>query len=397
MPIIKSRVKSFLNEIEYNREFSHTILHKFNVLKSKKDDFYTGGDVMISNYQKPIIKKEVAVKSKKTHLYVNESKENKESNKDLVKDYLREKEVKDKDIDILKKNLMKDVTPRNDDKKNGLIINPSYAIENKKNVKSSLEIEINRTPKIEHLRNVESNRNIEHKREKKESNSENHKKNIEKNIRKNVIRKSDNISTNQSSNLKESDSNITDRKKSESKSSQEENKERNAALREFMKKMKDNIKENPHNDINVIWLKGMDNFELKENKVSRKNSDRDKDQKDLKIDIRDLVKESKEIININVNINTPKITEMYNNQNKNPKYKDLKEYLETQKMLLELEKLQDGELEENDSPDDEYEGDNQEDIINEFKSLDEDALAANEKDDYFEEEEIIEVLLINKS
>jgi NIMA (never in mitosis gene a)-related kinase len=29
MPIIKSRIKNFLNELEYNREFSHTIIHNF--------------------------------------------------------------------------------------------------------------------------------------------------------------------------------------------------------------------------------------------------------------------------------------------------------------------------------------------------------------------------------
>jgi len=32
--IIKSRIKYFLNEMDYNKEFSHTILHNFNVLKN---------------------------------------------------------------------------------------------------------------------------------------------------------------------------------------------------------------------------------------------------------------------------------------------------------------------------------------------------------------------------
>lgn len=29
MPLIKSRIGNFLNEMEYNEEFSHTIIHNF--------------------------------------------------------------------------------------------------------------------------------------------------------------------------------------------------------------------------------------------------------------------------------------------------------------------------------------------------------------------------------
>ena len=32
--MIKSRIKSFLSDKNYDSEFSHTILHKFNILKS---------------------------------------------------------------------------------------------------------------------------------------------------------------------------------------------------------------------------------------------------------------------------------------------------------------------------------------------------------------------------
>jgi hypothetical protein len=28
-PLIKSRIKAFLNEVEYNQEFSHTIIHNY--------------------------------------------------------------------------------------------------------------------------------------------------------------------------------------------------------------------------------------------------------------------------------------------------------------------------------------------------------------------------------
>jgi hypothetical protein len=372
--------------MEFNREFSHTILHKFNVFKSKKEDIFENRDILTSNH-KPIIKRD-NVKKKDSRFEKNDIKESRD--KELGgRDYYKEKEIKEKDIDILKRNLMRDATPRSEDRKAGLIINPGHAIENKKNVKSSLEIDVNRTPKIEHLKNSDSNRN-----EKRKDNYEN-KKNVEKNIRRNIIsRKSENVSTNISS--KESDSNVTERRKSGSKSSQEENKERNSALREFMKKMKDDIKSTPQNDINVLWQKGIDVSEQKEQKekFSRKNSDREV--RDIKIDIRDAVKEKekeKELLNINININTPKITDMYNNQNKNPKYKDLKEYLETQKMLVELERLQNEDLDEQSQ---EEEEDNIDDLINEFKSLDEEQLMNMDKDEC-EDEEIIQVVYINNS
>ena len=35
--IIKSRIKNYLNEMEYDKEFSHTIIHKFNVLAPKPE------------------------------------------------------------------------------------------------------------------------------------------------------------------------------------------------------------------------------------------------------------------------------------------------------------------------------------------------------------------------
>jgi len=36
LPIVKSRIRNFLNDIEYNDEFSHTILHDYNPFKNNK-------------------------------------------------------------------------------------------------------------------------------------------------------------------------------------------------------------------------------------------------------------------------------------------------------------------------------------------------------------------------
>jgi serine/threonine protein kinase len=50
-PIIKSRIKNFLNEMEFNKEFSHTVLHKFNIFKQPKMEFVdlTGNSKEVNN------------------------------------------------------------------------------------------------------------------------------------------------------------------------------------------------------------------------------------------------------------------------------------------------------------------------------------------------------------
>ena len=50
-PIIKSRIKKFLNDEEYENEFSHSILHKFNLNSSdkKKKEFNSNKNLRISS------------------------------------------------------------------------------------------------------------------------------------------------------------------------------------------------------------------------------------------------------------------------------------------------------------------------------------------------------------
>jgi hypothetical protein len=377
MPIIKSRVKIFLNEMEYSKEFSHTILHKFNVMKNHKFDY--NGEISNSNkdkgemlnHQKPIIKKdskEIDSKRKSNNPY--------EKAPNIVTNVVNKDKEKDKEIDILKRNLMKDIDKK--DEKKAIIINPNYAfnIAEKKAIKHSLEIETNsKTPKTEPTHRIpESNRNLD-RREKTPT------PNFDYLKRKKSANNSDKKSSNHSQVKEDSVSNISERKRSDSRGSQEEPKDK-SGLKEFMKKMKDTIKKDPNNDDNVIWLKGMDNYiepREREKYIHKRN-----DKLVEKLDRID-----KDLININNNLlsnNTPK-------EIKNSKYKDLKEFLETQKMLVELEKIQNEELEEVplDNEDEEF----NEDILNEFKSLDEDLLAAQERDLEYIENEIIELDLHN--
>jgi hypothetical protein len=369
MPIIKSRVKGFLNELEYNKEFSHTILHKFNVMKNHKFDYNAevGGNkagAEMLNHQKPIIKKDSKELMKRKATPYDKNINN--SNNEIVKE---------KEIDNLKKNLMKDVGK---DEKKALIINPGIAfnIGEKKGIKASLEIDTHpnsKTPKNEPTqRNPESNRHLD-RRDKTPT--------FDIMKRKKSVNTSDKKSSNQSQVKEDSSSNISERKRSDSRGSQEENKDKQA-LKDFMKKMKENIKNTPADGVGVVWLKGMDNYiepREREKYILKRN-----DKLVEKLDRID-----KDLINLNNNLlssNTPKDV-------KNNKFKELKEFLETQKMLVELEKVQNEELEE--VPLDNEEEEFNEDVVNEFKSMDEDILAANEKESEYEDGELIDIDLHN--
>lgn len=75
-PIVASRIKRFLNEIEFSDEFSHTIMHKFNVLHhpslvenslnrlSNENQYHHLNSDIVSRFQKPIIKSDIKEKVK---------------------------------------------------------------------------------------------------------------------------------------------------------------------------------------------------------------------------------------------------------------------------------------------------------------------------------------------
>lgn len=241
--------------MEYNREFSHTILHKYNVLKHQKINYVidtskqSNGSKFDSiepssnkkeqavNFQKPIIKKEANnypnnlgnnYPNKKPN-YHYENKDNR--NKIEIRDNKEYRDIiKDKDLDNinnLKRNLMnlkENLNSKLDEKKeprHQLAINPSYAVNyDQKKVKNSLEIETNRTPKIVETKFPESRerRNLERKEsvQTNASSAENGKKGLQKkssnassgnnsrehaNNPNNVKRSREDISTNVSSNL----------------------------------------------------------------------------------------------------------------------------------------------------------------------------------------------------
>jgi hypothetical protein len=356
--------------MEFNKEFSHTILHNFKFMKGNDPTFsnnnptkdsaskFDSNEKLNKDYQKPIIKKDNGVNSN-----INNSNN---SNKNKKNYHFNEKEVEN-NVNNLKKNLM-------NVKESGQL-NPSSK-ENaiNKKVKSSIEIDSSRIPKLEvpnkimpdskaekkknevcvstnnvyeNLKRNNSNLNKKRDYNFNNINNINHKEkeipSSKKSIENNII--TTNYSDKESVNVSV---NISERKRSESRGSQQDDsKDKVPVLKDFMKHMKDKIKNAPSHNEGIVWMKGMKDYIDKE---------REKEAKNL---------------------------EMKNNQVKsNKNAKDLNDYIDTQKMLIEMHKLESENLDNLDE-DINYEEDIEHncDIINEFKDLDEDAIAI--EDEYY--------------
>lgn len=191
-----------------------------------------------NNYQKPIIKREH--NNKKNYHYANNDKD---SEKNVI--------GINKDVENLKKNLL-----NNANNNKNVIINPNFAFNYEKHkVKNSLEIEVNKAPKIE-------NRVPQSKKDKKgdlivvnvnEGNPQQKRRMIGKRkevVNNNYVNNSkepnnlkaqNNPSTNVSESKESVSSRKAERKRSDSKSSQEENKEKQIKLKEFMYNMKEKV------------------------------------------------------------------------------------------------------------------------------------------------------------
>ena len=227
-PIIKSRIRKFLNKEEYEAEFSHTILHKF-ILSSSDEKTY----------------------NKKKEQNSNNNSNNKKNNYHYFKNEL---EKANNNIDFLKKNL--------EGKSNQLNINNNR---NKQNYNSNYNR--NKKAKINNSKNYNNDLNIisGHKlidnSAKFEPNSNSKQKKIEY-LKKN---NSSNINNNNNkvriintptNNVNNSNNNYN------IKSSREKEIERKQNLVEMKRRGKQNNKnQNPENF--VMWMKGMENFEEK--------------------------------------------------------------------------------------------------------------------------------------
>jgi hypothetical protein len=471
-----------LNEVEFNKEFSHTILHNFKLFRNNgKSDFselsynkdnrerennsgnnkYSDNDRRESaynsgsnnkevkesrekererererdmNYQKPIIKKDSvgagpqaqAVppnKKKNYHYEVNSNNPNNIPSNLMNK----EKEIEN-NINNLKKNLSNN--PLGKERPAGILVNPSYEKDAyKPKIRSSIEIDSNRTPKFEvpkvmpDTKSSLERRNSEKKAEISSNvvyenlkrNNLNKKKELNLNLQKDILPTKKNSESTPHSNVSTNFDNQSERKRSESRGSQgQDEKDRPIQLKDFVKNMKENMKNNPPQSENVIWMKGMKEFIDKERVVDREkplpenfSNKKENDTKSYFININPNLNPNTNLTNNSTpNKNNNEANINYNFKNKNSK--DIKDYIETQKMLIELEKLQDEELEEENLNDIEanfnnyahyVNSDNQAaDILNEFKDLNEEQIEAednyfNNKYDHFIEKENMDKIL----
>jgi hypothetical protein len=317
----------------------------------------------------------------------------------------KEREMEN-NINNLKKNLSNN--PSGKERPSGILINPSYEKEAcKPKVRSSIEIDSTRIPKVEIPKVMPDSKSSMEKRssEKKgeissnmvyenlKRNNLNKKKELNINMQRDIIPTKKSSESTPHSNMSTNMDNVSERKRSESRGSQQDEKDRPVQLKDFVRNMKENMKNNPNQSENVIWMKGMKDFIDKEREKDNFSNKKESETKPYLIQNVNLTNNSTPSKNNEIN---------YNFKNKNSK--DLKDYIETQKMLIELEKLQSDELADEDNVHDteanyaNYVNSDNPDILSEFKDLNEDEMAAeelyfnNKYDNYIEKENMEKLL-----
>ena len=262
--LIKMRIGKFLSKNEIDIEFSHTILHKFNVLNSGDNNNYNNNSNR--NSQKPVV----------THY--------------------RDKELNDllnlkKDLAGIAINKLPERKSTNSKKSEKVLITNSN-INNNNNINNTNNNNIN-PKKIENKKIV---RNNPIKKEISERNFRNQKRDISDKDSKDNNSKI--LKTESSNNGSKSHKNGKYSERSSRKDSRENNN-----LHDFMKKMRKQNKKKSK-ELGVIWMKGMENI----------LDDIDNDKED--IIIHDIKKQNKEN-NGFINNYSNKITDSNINTNNN--------------------------------------------------------------------------------
>ena len=258
--IIKKRIRRFLNKEEYEAEFSHTILHKFNLSSS---------DEKINNKKK------------------DQNNNNKKYNYHYLKNEL---EKANNNIDFLKKNLEgkpNQMNINNNKNKQNFINNSNNNyIRNKKAKMNNYINNNNDLNIITGHRLIENSAKFEPNSNSKQKRIEYLKKNNPNNINNNNKIKIINTPTN---------NNVSNNNNYNIKSSRDKEKERKRNLDEAKRKGKQNNK-NQNPESGVFWMRGMENFE--EKKINNNNF--------LNDNINNYINNN---INNNINNKTTNITE----------------------------------------------------------------------------------------
>ena len=252
-PIIKTRIRKFLNEEEYENEFSHSILHKFNLnssdekLNKKKKEYNTNKNLRMSSGHNNINNNN----EKKMNYHYYQPQQQNEQDKGFI-ELKKNLEGKAIQSNINKNKINHDKNLNNN--------NNSAYIRNKNIIKKSTKDEIYIEKRAKYNININNNNDsnningfkyIENS-SKYEPNSGSKQRKIEYSKKNSNNSNKVRIVNNQINNINNNSNNYN------IKSSRDKEKERKQKLAEVMKKGKQNKFQN--NGEYVQWMKGMENY-----------------------------------------------------------------------------------------------------------------------------------------
>ena len=340
--IIRPRIKKFLNEEDYNEEFSHTVLHDFKLdEKMTKNDLISYNNRNNNNYMnnarnsqghpRPIIKNERNLRDSKNNHY--QQQREKEKEKERINCLKKDLEGKPNNINnrinrqglgigkyngynlynynnINNNNISRGFNIINEDK--DYKKNDSGRNKKSKNIGkeefSSDKVGKNNQNRIYNNNNNNINNNemyyngLRSENSAKYNNSNKKKMDYEKknsNLNNNIFNNINNYSSNNNSN-----------------SQREKEKERKQKMDEMKRKGKREIKNNKVSNSNgVIWMKGMENF------IEKKDEKKDETRTNTTITMTNKITNDSEASNVRVNDNSIKYiiinSQIDNNRMKN--------------------------------------------------------------------------------
>ena len=225
--IINPRIKNFLNENEFKNEFSHTILHSYNLLKNDNNEEIFKDKERLSDGN---------IGNKKVYNRNNYQNNYQNKNKEREKNILDELNLLKKDLAGPSKNIINNYNNFNS---NGNNVNYQFPRNvSDKNVKNN------------NNKNLIQNSERIKKIQRKEFSDKDSKENLLKINPIEVSSKNGYIINN---------NNILNQKYSDRNNNNNE-KEQKSNLQDLMKQMRKKLKNEQEKEQGVIWMKGMENF-----------------------------------------------------------------------------------------------------------------------------------------
>ena len=294
-PIIRPRIKKFLNESEYNIEFSHTILHNFKLNSSHNDEKMTKNELIsnninnnnnnINNYrnnirasqghQRPIIKKEI--NERNLRVSANDSKR---YNYNYQKQQMKQNKINilKRDLEPKPNNLIHKSNRQGFGKYNGNILYNYNNNGNNNNIGGGFFLlNEGKDYKMNESKRNKKNKNMG--REEFSSDKINNKNNQNKinniNINDNIyngLRSENSAKFNSNKKRMEyekKNNNIMNNLANNNNNSyRDKDKERKKNLEEVKKKLRRENKNKLSNQDGVIWMRGMENYSEKKEDIA---------------------------------------------------------------------------------------------------------------------------------